>query len=284
MQLNPQESFIDKDKDGVVRSLEHLEAPYVAEIPSAEADAVSVSHQYLRDAAAIYGIPDTLLKNLDTKVPAQPSLADRSTPELNLAADPKSRHKCTIVSYQQTILGLPIWEAGFSVTLDDDMNVISSMSTIEEKVSAKTPKRDALARDMLDEKRLRQILGIEEKQPGVAINAQRLLVYKYDPQSRQETEEDETHESGVDVAVPTIELPPLRDSINSGAFIVCREVLFTWPLPNFGDINWRAFVEVNTGSVVYLRALMASIHAYVYTMDPFTRLGATGPPTTAPLK
>ncbi|KAJ5110610.1 hypothetical protein N7532_001145 [Penicillium argentinense] len=283
MKFSPQDTFIDKDENGVVRSLEHLEAPYMADVSSIEGDAVSVSQQYLRDAAAIYGIPEVFLNDLDTNALSQPELTDRSTPALNLAGDPRPRHKCTMVSYQQTVLGLPIWEAGFSITLDEDMNVVSSLSTIEQSVKTRSPKRDAVARDALDEKRLRQILGIEETQPKVTINAQRLLVYKYDSSSRLDTEEDETRESGVDVAVPTLELPPVRSSIEAGAFYVCREVLFTWPLPNFGDINWRAFVEVDTGSVVYLRALMASIHAYVYTMDPFTRLGATGPPASAPL-
>ncbi|KAJ5674204.1 hypothetical protein N7462_009643 [Penicillium macrosclerotiorum] len=283
MMFSHEDTFIDKDEKGVVRSLDHLDSPYVADVSSIEGDAVSVSQQYLRDAATIYGIPEAYLNDLNTSITPQPGMTDRSTPALNLAGSPRPRHKCTVVSYQQTVLGLPIWEAGFSITLDEDLNVISSVSTIEQNVKTRSPQRDAVARNELDEKRLRKLLGIEETRPKIVINTQRLMVYKFNPSSRLETEEDETQESGVDVAVPTLELPPVRSSIEAGAFFVCREILFTWPLPNFGDINWRVFVEVDTGSVLYLRALMASIHAFVYTMDPFTRLGATGPPASAPV-
>lgn len=61
----------------------------------------------------------------------------------------------------------------------------------------------------------------------------------------------------------TLELPPVENDIVPKSYYVCREVLFTWTLPEFGDINWRVFLEVDKGNVLYLRALMASIHGSV---------------------
>ena len=35
------------------------------------------------------------------------------------------------------------------------------------------------------------------------------------------------------------------------------EVLFSYPFPGWGPLNWRAFVEPDTGAVLYLRALVS---------------------------
>jgi hypothetical protein len=58
-----------------------------------------------------------------------------------------------------------------------------------------------------------------------------------------------------------------------------REVLFTWPVPGIGDVHWRTFIEVETGTALYLRAAMAAAKGFVYIQDPTTALG--GPLPTA---
>ena len=45
---------------------------------------------------------------------------------------------------------------------------------------------------------------------------------------------------------------------------------------------WRALVELETNSVLYLRPLSANVNGYVYEEDPITKTGTTTPP--APLR
>ena len=60
-----------------------------------------------------------------------------------------------------------------------------------------------------------------------------------------------------------------------------REVLFTLPLSGYGNLNWRAFVEVETGAVLYLRALTSgisrSVYGWVFPLDPTTKFGPSAP-------
>jgi len=49
---------------------------------------------------------------------------------------------------------------------------------------------------------------------------------------------------------------------------VVTELLFDLPLPRFPRLHWRVFIEVNTCSVLYLRALIASYTGSVYVTDP----------------
>src|SRR5262249_32040193 len=58
---------------------------------------------------------------------------------------------------------------------------------------------------------------------------------------------------------------------------VVTEVLFTLEASGFGPINWRAFVEPNTGLVLYLRAFLSAATGYVYVTDPVTASGNSTP-------
>jgi zinc metalloprotease ZmpB len=54
---------------------------------------------------------------------------------------------------------------------------------------------------------------------------------------------------------------------------VVREVLFAYALPDWGNLNWHAFIESQTRAVLYLRALIATQTACVFVTDPVTSTG-----------
>jgi hypothetical protein len=56
---------------------------------------------------------------------------------------------------------------------------------------------------------------------------------------------------------------------------VVREVLFSLTVPEWGNLNWRAFLEPSTGAVLYLRALTAGQTCCAFVTDP---VSATGQP------
>ncbi len=51
------------------------------------------------------------------------------------------------------------------------------------------------------------------------------------------------------------------------------EVLFTLPVPEWGSVNWRVFIEVREGAVLYIRALVACRTGQVFARDPQSRSG-----------
>ena len=69
-------------------------------------------------------------------------------------------------------------------------------------------------------------------------------------------------------APPT--LPDLPDAIVAGNHYQVTEVLFTLSVTDYGDVNWRAFIEPTTGAVLYLRAFMACATGMIFRTDPVT--------------
>ncbi len=105
-------------------------------------------------------------------------------------ADEKSVMETTLISYQQTYLGLPVWEAGVAVVLQDKPpRVTSSSSTIHTEIEAKSPPADApFLPEGITPKTLLPLLGLEGRRSGLRINGTRLLVYRYDMLKRADPE------------------------------------------------------------------------------------------------
>ena len=107
------------------------------------------------------------------------------------------------------------------------------------------------------------------------INSKRLLIYRVDANDRGNAvgETDASNETHMHVCGPTIPLPVMPDELELDRYYVVSEVLFTLDLPGFGDINWRAFIEPQTGSVVRLDSFIGCIDGFVYLRDPLTKTG-----------
>jgi hypothetical protein len=59
--------------------------------------------------------------------------------------------------------------------------------------------------------------------------------------------------------------------IQEGGHYVVVEVLFSYPLKGWGDLNWGAFIEPDTGAVLYLRAFVACTNGKIFINDPASR-------------
>lgn len=261
---------VEYDEHGIVRGLEHLERPY---FDLGERDPLRVAARYANDVAAVYGIPGSMLTDLWTPV------GDGPVPEPALLrfAEKKSITQVTTVSFVQTVLSLPIWEAGLSVSLlPDPLRVVASQSSVHLEVDVESP--DDHARHLLPipDKDLAWLLGLladpQPSDPLPEIGGSRLLVYRYDPAARFDPEAGPAPD-GTGGGVPVLPLRALSDTVVAGRHYVVREVLFTWPVPGAGPVRWRAFVDVTTGGVLYLRAAIAAVHGYVYPRDPVTTGG-----------
>ena len=175
---------------------------------------------------------------------------------------------------------MPIWEAGIAVfILNDPQQVTSSFSTIHEALQVEKPVDDAscLTKDMTPDV-VAEILGVTvgiallsgEAIRSIEVTATRLLIYRYEAQNRLANTNDDV--STLDRALAA---QPAHARAQSGAadieesqHYVVREVLFTLNLRQRGAIHWRAFVEVETCSVLYLRAFVAGFSGDVFPLDP----------------
>ncbi|WP_143044200.1 hypothetical protein [Nonomuraea jiangxiensis] len=251
---------VEYDERGIVRGLEHLERPYPG---SDEPDPRRVAARYVDDVAHIYHIPGSMLTGLWAPVGGRPV----QEPTRLRFAEEKSLTQATIVAFVQTALSLPIWEAGLSVSLlPDPLRVVGSQSSVHLDVDIQAPDDHATYLPTFPAKDLAWLLGLRAG-PQAAdrlpeINASRLLVYRYHPAARFDPETE-----------PVLPLPEVSGDIVAGRHYVVREVLFTWPVPGAGDVHWRAFVEVETGGVLYLRAALAAVQGFVYPRDPVTTGG-----------
>ena len=121
----------------------------------------------------------------------------------------------------------------------------------------------------------------------------RFFIYRYDPDERLPKPEkpaeppppvigfagepEEAFQSPE--RVPTLPLPAVDRKIRAGNDYLVVELVFRYVTPEWGDINWRALVELETGSILYLRALSDEVNGLVFLHDPISESGsaANGP-------
>jgi hypothetical protein len=145
---------------------------------------------------------------------------------------------------------------------------------------------DLLAGGVL-QSRARRATNAERQQiRGARVLSGRFFVYRYRPEERLPRQEQPTpppkpQEPGLtgDQAPqlagiePTLPLPPVDRRIRAGADYLVAELVFAYATPTWGDINWRALVELETSSILYLRALAASVNGLVFLHDPISESG-----------
>lgn len=108
------------------------------------------------------------------------------------------------------------------------------------------------------------------------VNRGRFFVYRYDPQQRQpdvpaaRNGRYDLESQDVELTLP---LPPVPGAIEPGHDYLVTEVLFTLPFGGLDGLNWRALIEVETNTVLWLRALIAGVNGLVFSFDPITSTG-----------
>lgn len=254
--------------DGRPRALRHLGEPYGGDDAGITSPTPqSLSNEYVRDVASIYGIPEEMLSELGRRFDESPDRPVEEPSRLRPAEEKRLR-ETTVVRYRQTQFGLPVWDADLTVRLHDDpIRVTSSSQSLQFDIDADFVDLEEaqFTPDRLNRGLLIELLNIEQREQPPEINDARLLVYRYDPDARIDREEadDEPLQS----SPPTLPLPEVSDEIQPGGDYVVTEVLFSSPLGGWGNLNWRAFIEPRTGDVLYLRALVAAATGRVFPVD-----------------
>ena len=273
---------VQRDARGRIEQLTHIFEPYTD--PRKRAETRTLATAYLQDVREIYGIDPAWLANLKSEPARSPQSA---ATELRFA-EQKELLGTTTVSFAQTERGIPVWEAGFTVVMQaSPLRVTGSHSTLHEKVDAE-PVDDSspFSPDKIDEERLAKALGLSRKLArAIKINQRRWRIYQYLEDERLHVEvrlaaQQKSDRFSKASPPPTLAVPPPRE-VKEGQHYLVTEVLFTVPVPSWGDIPWRVFVEVRNGAVLYIRALVACVSGQVFSRDPQSRSGAATVVATA---
>ena len=277
------------DTDGRVRQILHAEKPWLSD----SADPLLATTAYLQRIAPVLGIPPEHLLRLRERVSFSEPM-DQGI-EYRLAEEKRFFDSVTLGFYQ-TILNLPIWQAGLSVTLDQGpIRILISTNTSEYGVSARLPNRRAIERyqevlrianstDGIDEDPtlpflqdlLRGSVNVKVGRPSTqrAISSGRFFVYHYDGTARDSA--PQPLEPGEEGLRPTLPLAPVPAGIQIGEFYLVAELVFSLPVENWGSLSWRALVEVESNAILYLDALVDGVDGVkglVFTFDPITSTG-----------
>jgi len=267
----PEYAEVHRDERNRIRHVHHGAEPYFGDEISKQVPR-ALAAAYLREVAEIYAIDSLQLGRLGER----PSDKAVSAPtELRFAAE-KTLMETTTVSFAQTHLGLPVWEAGFSVVVQGNpLRVVSSHSTLHEAIDAEEPPAGSrVAPDSLNESLLADSLGLSRTgRRGLKIRECRWRIYRYAGAERlhPEIHSAEKTRGSRSSPPPTLALPAVPDTLREGRHYVVTEALFALPLDGWGALNWRAFVEPETGAVLYLRAFVACVTGQVFVRDPASR-------------
>lgn len=261
-----------RDEHNKVRRLNHNQQPVIlkAETPQ------QLAKSYLEEVAKVYEIPLEQLSKVSLK------LDDKITNEgasFRFRIEKKIMDT-VVVSYIQTYFGLEVWESAFNIIMQKNpLRVLSSSSTAHHDIKVKMPGQEALERTPEKiEAEIREFLAAN-KMPieckKLTLNRKRLIIFKYNAANRVLKNEDHKKTESKNVFKhlhPTHPLPPVPKNIIDGQFYVVHEILFTSE-SDAGKLNWIAMVDVETNTVLYLRALVAGSDAFVFVRDPITTTG-----------
>lgn len=280
---------IGKSLNGNINLLRHNQIPYTLQNAGLSVNSSrELAKQYLQTVNADYDFDPDLLTTLDENL----EVRIRSEGSRLRFALSKQVKNTKVIAYTQTHMGIPIWKAGFNVRMHaDPLQVISSQSTVHHEVDLELPKikttrtknpTAALKYSLADSDKNTSAylsdLGKREKAKLVKVTSVKPYIYRYIPEDRLDPD-IESHKNNSDEVIPILAVPDIPKSIEAGKHYVVFEVLFTMNLPSWGDVNWRAMVEIGTSAILYLRPFVQATDGLIYPDDP---IRITGDATLTP--
>jgi zinc metalloprotease ZmpB len=284
-------TYVEFDPDGTVRELLHFDAPVEIDATTPQLAAAG----YLASFAELLGLESGQLTGLSVS-PGTQITTDGVEYRYLLE---KQLEGITTVSYQQTVLSLPIWEAGLAIQMQNSpFRVLSCQSSRHPAVEVSPPSAAAVRRaEKLTELELAGKLGIAEsfsvektaQKEALRIDRRRLIVYQIErdnvfrdrPGTLVAERPEEPALAGVSSQLPTLPLPPIPDSLREGRHYVCLAVDFSLQMETLGRLNWVALLEIQSLAVVYVRPFVDDVSGLVFSVDPDTTNGGPAPTSSS---
>ncbi len=212
---------IERDQTNQVVQLRHPRKRYSAQNAGiVAATPAQLAIHYVRDVGQHYGLSHEELSSLSEAIPS--ARAMRADPGMHPTqegtrlrqSEEKSVSEISVVAFQQTCRGLPVWNSNLSVVISGDPpQVISSSSTLHPNMDLPSlPNTDPTA--FSSPQSLREALGIDYPEgQNFSFNGSRLLVYYYDPEERFDREAQQEGSPSLGMGSPAAdtgagEMPP----------------------------------------------------------------------------
>ncbi|WP_171177832.1 hypothetical protein [Ruegeria sp. HKCCD8929] len=278
---------IERDDAGNVRQLNHLDEPFRA--PTAAAAALGIAPQdgvregaegvTARQLADLYLEQAIPFMNLNPAMLHSEAVAADEADRLVYHGEASVMGN-TAVNYMQTIQGVPVWESGMAVQVEDAaMQVIGSQNTMRTGLTPVMPPDEArYSEDKIGPEVLIELMGLGGED-SVDINHKEPFIYQYSADHRieglQQGPADDT------VLEPDFALPAVDDSIQEAAAYLVTAVQFTRTARNASEEGWLALIEPEHGSVLHLRSLKGCGMQVITTGDTDALPSGDGVPTVA---
>src|SRR6266566_5290434 len=256
--------YLDRDQQGTVRQLRHVDAPFVSQGRTPQLAAA----EYLHNFGDLLQLTAAELGHLGLPPATQPQDAGVEFRYLG----EKQQFDMATVAYNQTALGLPVFEAGVAVQMKTaPFRVLSSQSTQHPDIHVDRPTADAVKRaESLQAAQLARALGLNSRDTGperpdrksLVIERRQLIVYRY--------EADKVQRDG-----PPAIITAQHDE--NGRHYVSVRVDFVLPLPTWGPLHWTAILDLASLTVLYLRPHVDDVTGLVFDVDPVTTNGGPLP-------
>src|ERR1700733_11468095 len=217
---------IMRDVGGVARMLSHFDRYVTTEAPTPQLAA----RDYLSRYGQLLGLEKQQLGNLLRPTEHRPTAADI---EYRLLSE-KPQFDLTTVAFHQTCFGLPVWEAGISVTMKHNpLRVIGARSTLHPELKVKRPLAKTFTKwKALDVETLAKHLGLAGRASHGAplgINSQRFMIYQHDAAKlRHTTLPRSKHRSPSQSGPPGLPLPAAHRAIRDGHHYVVAAIYFSF--------------------------------------------------------
>jgi hypothetical protein len=294
------------DEQGKVRQVLYTGDRWLPSVESPRRAAV----EYVQSQAGLLEIEPTTLDRLHELVTyMEPRRREGASYRF---AEEKEQFDSATVAFAQTYDNVPVWRTGITVTIKrEPSRVVESTDTTLPNVAAVHPSDDTIARwqrlfegierrpavvgeempaAIPADREIRAALGLTGRRGGrgaattpaapsgadLRVNRGRFFVYRYDPEERQPRKPaigDQTLDLERDDVELTFALPSVPQTIRPNRDYFAAEVVFTLPFAGIPPLNWRALIELETNTVLYLRALIAGVNGLVFTYDPITSTG-----------
>jgi hypothetical protein len=284
--------YLDRDEQGNARQLLHTHSPVVSEARTPQLAAAA----YLQEFGGLLGLTAEQLKSLG--MPPSATIEDVAV-EYRFLQE-KHQFDATTVAYYQTDLGLPVWQAGVAIQMKGNpFRILSSQSTIHPDLDVKRPSDEAVKRaESTSEAQLARLLGLTRQtnaspkwdRASLKIEGRQLIIYQYESAERAPVQRPPTppiekagreQGTGFMPQLPTLPLPPVAKGILEGQHYVSVKINFALSGLPTGLLHWVAIIEVESLSVLYLKAFIDHVNAMVFEVDPVSTNGGPLPPANS---
>ncbi len=277
--------YLDRDDQGIVRQLLHTHAPVASQARTPQL----VAAEYLNQFGELLGLTVAQLQNLSQS----PSISVENAPVEYRFLTEKRQFDTATVAYYQTDLGLPVWQAGVAVQMAlNPFRVLSTQSTLHPDLKVQRPSSATVKRsEGVTEAQLARLLGLVGRykaasnwdRAALKIEGRQLVIYRYESAKRVPAlppvrrEEEPFGKPAFAPPLPTLPLPPVDKAVQEGQHYVCAKIDFALSGRPFDLLHWVAIIEVETLSVLYLRAFVDTANGMVFEDEPVTTNGGPLP-------